>query len=322
MSKAMFVRQTGGAEVLSFEDRTLPEPVPGEIQVRHEAIGLNFVDIYLRTGLYKAELPTVLGQEGAGTVVKTGAGVTDFKIGDRISYYGPTGSYAEERNMPAANALPIPDGVDAQTAAAITLKGMTAYCLLKMVYELKSTDTILFHAAAGGVGQIAVQWAKHIGAKVIGTVGSDEKVEMMHALGADHVINMRKHNFAEKVAEITGGKGVDVVYDSIGKDTFEASLSCLRTRGLMVSFGNSSGPVAIANLGILTPKGLYLTRPSLFPYFTDRTITLKAAAELFALVKSGVLSIRIGQTFALKDAAAAHTALENRQTIGATVLLP
>lgn len=322
MSKAVFVRQTGGPEVLSFEDRTIDDPGPGEIQVRHEAIGLNFIDTYVRTGLYKTELPTVLGQEGAGVIIKTGQGVTDLKVGDRISYFGPTGSYAQERNMPAANALPVPDDVPLDIAAAITLKGITACYLLTMTWPLKKGETILFHAAAGGVGQIAVQWAKHIGATVIATVGSDEKAQIVRQLGADHVINMREEDFAARVAEITGGKGVDVVYDSLGKESFEDSLSCLRPRGLMVSFGNTTGPVSIDNLGILTAKGLYVTRPSIYPYFNEPETTRAAAAQVYDLVAKGVLSIQIGQRFALSDAAKAHIALESRQTVGSTIIEP
>lgn len=322
MSKAILVRQNGGPDVMQLEERTLAALKPDEVQVRHEAIGLNFVDTYYRSGLYKAPLPAVLGQEGAGIIVNVGADVTTHKVGDRVSYYGPMGSYAEERNMPSAMALHVPEAVDMQTAAAITLKGFTAYYLLKMTHQLKAGETILIHAAAGGVGQILVQWAKHIGATIIATVGTDEKAEMVRALGADHVINMRKEDFAARVKDITADKGVDVVYDSIGKDTFTQSLSCLRMRGLMVSFGNASGPVSIPDLGVLTTKGLFLTRPSIFPYFHEAQTIQTAAQELFDLVSKGVLSIKIGQTFALKDAAKAHTALETRQTIGATVLIP
>lgn len=322
MSKAVFVRENGGPEVLSFEDRTLDAPSANEIQVRHEAIGLNFIDVYLRTGLYPAKLPTVLGQEAAGIVTKIGDNVTDFKPGDRITYFGPTGSYAQERNMPAANAIPAPDDVPLDIAAAITLKGITACYLLTMTWPLKKGETILFHAAAGGVGQIAVQWAKHIGATVIATVGSDEKAEIVRGLGADHVINMRKESFAERVEQITGGKGVDVVYDSLGKDTFDGSLASLRTRGLMVSFGNTTGAVSVPNLGILTAKGLYLTRPSIYPYLSEPEPTRAAAAQLFNLVMKGVLSINIGQRFSLEDAAKAHIALESRQTVGSTIIEP
>lgn len=322
MSKAIFLRQTGGPEVLSFEDRDLEAPGVGEIQLRQEAIGLNFIDTYIRTGLYPTNLPTVLGQEGAGIITAIGPEVEGFEIGDRISYYGPTGSYAQERNLPAKNALPVPDDVPLDVAAAITLKGMTTCYLLTMTWPLKKGETILFHAAAGGVGQIAVQWAKHIGATVIGTVGSDEKAERVRALGADHVINIRNENFAERVKEITNGKGVDVVYDSLGKDTFEQSLECLRMRGLMVSFGNATGPVSVPSLAALTPKALFLTRPSLYPYFNEPQATRDAAAQVFDLVSKGILQITIGQRFPLEDTAKAHMALEGRQTVGSTIIEP
>lgn len=323
MTKAIIVRELGGPEVLKYEDYEVGRPGPGEIRVRHEAIGLNFIDIYLRTGLYPSSLPVVPGQEAAGVVVEVGEGVDEFKEGDRIAYYGSIGAYANERLMPANNAFPIPDDIDFDTAAAIMLKGMTTCYLLTMTAPLKKGDTILFHAAAGGVGSLAVQWAKSLGVRVIGTVGSDEKAELARANGADEVINLRTEDFAERVRELTDGKGVDVVYDSIGKDTFEASLDCLRPRGLMVSFGNSSGPVAVPNLGVLTAKGsLYVTRPTLAHYFSDRKIELESAAALFDKVRTGVLSVKIGQTFDLANVADSHRALQARETIGSTIIRP
>lgn len=323
MTKAIIVRELGGPEVLKYEDYEVGRPGPGEIRVRHESIGLNFIDVYLRTGLYPSSLPVVPGQEAAGVVVEVGEGVDEFKEGDRIAYYGSIGAYANERLMPASNAFPIPDDIDFDTAAAIMLKGMTTCYLLTMTAPLKKGDTILFHAAAGGVGSLAVQWAKSLGVRVIGTVGSDEKAELARANGADEVINLRTEDFVERVKELTDGKGVDVVYDSIGKDTFEASLDCLRPRGLMVSFGNSSGPVAIPNLGILTAKGsLYVTRPTLLHYFSDRKVDLESAAALFDMVRTGVLSVKIGQTFDLANVADAHRALQARETTGSTIIRP
>lgn len=321
MNKAITIESLGGTDKLQFVDWPVEPPAEGEIQVQHEAIGLNFIDTYFRTGLYKASLPMVLGQEAAGVVTKVGAGVTAFKTGDHVAYYGAMGAYTQTRNISASAALPVPDGVELDVAAAITLKGMTACYLLTMTHKLTKNDTILFHAASGGVGQIAIQWAKHIGATVIGTVGSEEKAEMARDNGADHVINLRKEDFVARVNEITEGRGVDVVYDSIGKDTFEQSLECLRPLGLMVSFGNSSGPVT-TSLSVLTPKALFLTRPTLGPYFADHQTRLASAKILFDLVANGVLTIKIGQRFALEDAGKAQDALEGRKTIGATVLLP
>lgn len=323
MTKAIVVKQFGGPEVLEFRDHEVGSPGAGEIRVRHEAIGLNFIDVYHRTGLYPNPLPFVPGQEAAGIVTEVGEGVTQFKAGDRIAYHGPIGSYAQERLMPADQALSLPDDIDFDTAAAIILKGMTACYLVTMTSPLKAGDTILYHAAAGGVGLIAVQWAKSLGVRVIGTVGSDEKGELARANGADEIINIREENFVERVKQFTDGKGVDVVYDSIGKDTFEASLDCLRPRGLMVSYGNSSGPVAVPSLGILAAKGsLYVTRPTTAHYFMDREVKLQSAATLFDKVRTGSLSVRIGQAFDLADVADAHRALEGRQTTGSTILRP
>jgi NADPH2:quinone reductase len=323
MTKAIRVHQFGGPEVLRYEDCVIGSPGPGQLKVKHEAIGLNFIDVYHRTGLYPNDLPFTPGSEAAGVVTEVGEGVTSFKPGDRISYSGPLGAYAQERLMPAVRALPLPDDIPFDTAAAITLKGMTVCYLLTMTWPLKPGETILFHAAAGGVGSLAVQWAKSLGARVIGTVGSDEKAELARANGADEVINLRRENFVERVKELTNDRGVDVVYDSIGKDTFEQSLNCLRPRGLMVSFGNSSGPVVIPNLGILASKGsLYLTRPTLGAYFSDRKVELESAARMFDMVRNGILSINIGQRFDLASASEAHRSLEARETTGSSILIP
>lgn len=323
MSRAIVIREFGGPEVLDLEDVTPGEPGPGEIKVRHHAIGLNFIDVYHRTGLYPNDLPLTPGSEAAGEVTAVDPDVTDFRVGDRVVYNGPIGAYAEERLIPADKAVPLPDDIDFETGAAIMLKGMTVCYLLTMTRTVTKDDTILFHAAAGGVGSLAVQWAKAIGARVIGTVGSDEKAEMARANGADAVINLNTENYVERARALTDGRGVDVVYDSIGKDTFESSLDCLRPRGLMVSFGNSSGPVSVPNLGILAGKGsLFVTRPTLAHYFPGPAELRAGAAKLFAMVSGGALSIHIGQRFALADVAQAHRALEGRQTTGSTILQP
>lgn len=323
MSKAIMVREHGGADVLKPEDREIGAPGAGEIAVRHHAIGLNFIDVYFRTGLYKADLPFVPGSEGAGEVTAVGEGVTEFKPGDRIAYNGPMGAYAEERLMPADRAVPLPDSVDYETAAAVMLKGLTAYYLLYMTWQVEPGETILFHAAAGGVGLIACQWAKALGATVIGTVGSEEKAELARENGCDHVINYSSETFPERVREITNGEGVDVVYDSVGKDTFEDSLDCLRRRGLMVSFGNSTGPVSVPDLGILSRKGsLFLTRPTLFDYLSERDDLLDGARHMFKTIEDGHIKVHIGQRFPLAEVAKAHEALEGRKTTGSTILLP
>ncbi|WP_091876880.1 quinone oxidoreductase [Phyllobacterium sp. OV277] len=325
MVKAIRIHQTGGPEALVYEDVEVGEPGPGEVRMRNEAIGLNFIDVYFRTGLYPSPggLPLIPGNEGAGIVLSVGAGVTDFKAGDRVAYVNPIGAYAEERLMPADRLVKVPDAISSEQAGSMMLKGMTAYYLLRETYPVKKGDTILFHAAAGGVGLIAGQWAKHLGATVIGTAGSDEKVKLALQNGFDHVINYRTENFVERVKEITGGKGVDVVYDSVGKDTFDGSLDCLRPRGMIVCFGQSSGPVPPFDLGILSRKGsLYLTRPTLFVYVAARAALENAARELFAQVESGVVRIDIGQKYALKDASTAHRDLEARKTTGTTVLIP
>ena len=324
MSKAIVVHSFGGPEVLSYEERELPPPGPGEARISHEAIGVNFLDIYHRSGLYPNQTPFTPGSEAAGIVKAVGEGVDDLKPGDRVCYFGPMGSYAEERNIPAQNLIAVPEDIPLDVAAATILKGLTVYYLLELTAEPKSGETIVFHSVAGGVGQIAVQWAKSKGLRIIGTVGSPEKAEIAKALGCDEVIDIRANpDFAPRVRDLTGGKGVGIVYDSIGKDTFEASLDCLWPRGLMVSFGNSSGPVAVPNLGILSAKGsLYLTRPTLFHYVVGREAMAEAAGHLWAKIRDGSVKPTIGQRFALADTASAHEALASRQTTGSTILIP
>lgn len=313
----------GGPEVLTWEEIDLPAPGPNEALIRQTAIGLNFIEIYQRTGLYPLPLPLVLGQEGAGVVEAVGPGVTDVKVGDRVAYAsGPSGAYAEKRLYPADRLVPLPDGLDDKTAAAIMLGGMTARYLVKETFPLKPGHTILFHAAAGGVGQIAVQWAKHLGATVIGTVSAG-KVDLAKSLGCDHVLISGQDDIAAKVKAITGGRGVDVVYDSVGKDTWEASLNALAPRGMMVTYGNASGPVDPISPLVLAGKGsLFLTRPTLGHYIETRERLLENAHDLFDVVLSGKVKIHVNQTFALKDVAQAHIALAERRTTGATVLLP
>ena len=324
MSKALVVHAFGGPEVLSYEDRELPPPGPGEVRVRHEAVGINFIDIYHRSGLYPNQTPFVPGSEAAGIVTELGEGVDFLKPGDRVCYFGPMGAYAEERNIPAANLIEVPDDISLETAAAVTLKGLTVLYLLEMTAEPQPGETIVFHSAAGGVGQIAVQWAKSLGLRVIGTVGSPEKAEIARALGCDEVIDIRATpDFAPIVREMTGGKGVGVVYDSIGKDTFERSLDCLWPRGLMVSFGNSSGPVEVPNLGVLSTKGsLYVTRPTLFHYVVGCEAMAEAGTRLWSKIRDGSVKVTIGQTFPLAEAGRAHEALKARETTGSTVLIP
>ena len=323
MSKAVIVREHGGPQVLSYEDRALAAPGPGEVSIRNRAIGLNFIDTYQRSGLYKVPLPFVAGNEGAGEVTAVGPGVDDVKVGDRVTYSGPIGAYAEERLMPAGRTAPIPEGIDFETAAAVTLKGITAYYLIFQTWPLKAGETILIHAAAGGVGQILTRWAKAIGATVYGTAGSSEKLDLVRAAGADEGINYRQEDFAQRVRELTAGRGVDVVYDGVGKATFDGSLDSLRTRGLMVSYGNASGPVSIPSLVVLSVKGsLYLTRPTTASYTATTQELRTAVGAVFEAVKSGVIEVAINQRFALADVAAAHSALENRQTTGSTILIP
>lgn len=324
MANVIRVHQYGGPEVMKWEEVEVGEPGQGQIKVKHAAVGVNYIDTYHRSGLYKQpSMPFTLGMEGAGDVTAVGAGVTDFKVGDRIAYAQPIGSYATERLMPAERAVKIPDGVDYKTAAAMMLQGMTVRYLIRKTYKVGPDTTLLWHAAAGGVGLIACQWLKSIGATVIGTAGSADKCKLAKDAGATHVINYKTENFAERVKEITGGKLCDVVYDSVGKDTFPASLDCLKPRGLFVTFGNSSGPVTGVDLGILGAKGsLYVTRPSLMAYVSTRADFLETANDLFDVVKKGVVKIAVNHTYPLKDAAQAHRDLEGRKTTGSIVLLP
>jgi NADPH2:quinone reductase len=302
----------------------VPDPGVGEVRVRQEAIGLNYIDVYFRTGLYPTSLPSGLGLEGAGVVEAVGAGVDALKPGDRVAYCSrPIGAYATVRNVPAAILAKVPDGVTSEVAAAIMLKGLTAEYLLRRTYPVKPGDTILFHAAAGGVGLLACQWARYIGATVIGTVSTDAKAELARAHGAQHVIVYSREDVVAQVKEITGGKGCQVVYDSVGKDTYMKSLDCLAPRGLLALFGAASGPVPAFDLGLLAAKGsLYVTRPTLFTYIAERAEYDAACAALFDVVQRGIVKVNIDQRFALADAAEAHRALESRRTTGATVLLP
>ena len=325
MTKAIRFTEYGGPEVLKWEDVDVGDPGPGEARVRHTAVGLNFIDTYQRTGLYPlASLPSGLGMEGAGIVEAVGEGVADIEEGQRVAYAGgPPGAYSEARVMPVGRLVPMPDAIDDQIAAAMMLKGMTAQYLIRQTYVVKAGDTILTHAAAGGVGLILCQWAKHLGATVIGTVGSDEKAELAKANGCDHPIVYTRENFAERVKEITDGKGVPVVYDSVGAATWEGSLDCLQPRGLMVSFGNASGKVDPVEPVVLSAKGsLFLTRPTLVHYTATRAELLAVAGDLFDVVGPGHVKILVNQTYALADTAQAHTDLEGRKTTGSTVLLP
>ena len=325
MVKAVRIHRVGGPEVLTYEDITLGAPGPGEVRIRNEAIGLNFLDVYYRTGLYPSPsgLPLIPGHEGAGVVLEVGPDVEDFKTGDRVAYTTSIGAYAEERLIATKFLVKVPEAISLEQAASMMLKGLTAQYLLRQTFPVKQGDTILFHAAAGGGGLIAGQWAKPLGATVIGTAGSDEKLKLALDNGYDHVINYKTENFVERVKELTGGKSVDVVYDSVGKDTFDGSLDCLRPRGMLVCFGQSSGPVPPFDLGILSRKGsLYLTRPTLFVYAATRDALVAGAEELFDLVAKGIIRIEIGQTYALKDVASAHRDLEGRRTTGTTVLIP
>lgn len=325
MVKAVRIHATGGPEQMQWEDVDVGEPADGQIRVRHAAVGLNFIDVYFRSGAYPApSLPFIPGLEAAGVVDAVGSGVTDLAPGDRVAYASPPlGAYAEARLLPADRAIRIPDGVDDQTAAAMMLKGMTAQYLLHSAYRVRSGETILFHAAAGGVGLIACQWAKHLGATVIGTVGSEEKAALAKSHGCDHPIIYTQHNFVEKVKEITDGKGVPVVYDSVGADTFMRSLDCLKPFGTMVSFGQSSGKVEPFDIGVLSAKGsLFLTRPTLMTYAAQRADLENMANELFDVVANHHVAIEVKQTYALCDAIQAHQDLEARKTVGSTVLIP
>ena len=324
MPHAIRIHKTGGPEVLQWDEVAVGDPGPGEARVRHTAIGVNYIDTYQRSGHYKLALPAGMGNEGAGVVEAVGPGVTDIKTGDRVAYCGgPPGAYSEVRVMPADRLVKLPDGVSERIAAALMLKGLTVQYLLRQTFPLKGGETILFHAAAGGVGSIACQWTRALGVTMIGTVGSDEKAAIAKANGCAHTIVYTREKFVERVKEITGGKGVPVVYDAVGKDTFPASLDCLSPRGMFVSFGNSSGPIAAFDILLLSQKGsLYVTRPTLATYTATRAALLAMAAELFELVKAGKIVSEARQTYPLKDAAQAHRDLEARKTTGSTLLLP
>lgn len=323
MSYAIRIHETGGPEKMRWEEVEVGSPGPGQVLVRNTAVGLNFIDVYQRTGLYPNALPLTLGMEGAGVVEAVGPKVKEFKVGDRVAYANPIGSYAEVCLRPVERLVKIPAGVSDRIAAAIMLKGMTAWYLIKRTYKVRKGDTILVHAAAGGVGQILCQWAKHLGATVIGTVGSDEKAVLAKKAGCKHVIVTSREKFVDRVKEITKGKGVPVVYDGVGKDTFMDSLDCLAPLGMMASFGNASGAVTQFNPGVLAQKGsLFLTRPTLFTYTGKREDLVKAARDLFAVVKSKAVRISINQTYPLREAAQAHIDLEARKTTGSTILLP
>ena len=324
MAQAIRFHATGGPEVLKLESVDVPKPGAGEVRVRNTAIGVNFIDTYQRSGLYPLPLPSPLGSEAAGVVEAVGPGVDWLKPGDRVGgCTGPIGAYSTERVMPADRLVKLPDGIEERTAAAMMLKGLTVQYLFRQTYLLKGGETILFHAAAGGVGLIACQWARALGVTMIGTVSSDAKAQLAREHGCAHTIVYTRENFVERVKELTGGKGVPVVYDSIGKDTFPGSLDCLSPRGLFVSFGSASGPVPPLNIMLLSQKGsLYVTRPTLFTYAASHAALDAMASELFALVKQGKIKPDARQTFPLKDAAEAHRALEGRKTTGATLLLP
>ena len=324
MIKAVRFEKTGGSDVLQYVDYDLPPPAKGQVQVRHTAIGVNFIDTYHRTGLYPLPLPSGVGSEAAGTVAAIGEGVAGFKLGERVGYCsGAIGSYAQANNVAAEKLVHLPDAISDELAAAILLKGMTAQYLLRRIHPVKAGETIVFHAAAGGVGQIGCQWARHLGATVIGTTTSPGKVALARANGCAHVLNSKEAGWEKAVREITGGKGVPVVYDSIGKDTFLAGLDCLSPRGIMVTYGNASGPVDPFPPSALAARGsLFVTRPVLAHYTSTKQELQETADDLFAVIQSGAVKVAINQRFALKDAAQAHDALTGKQTIGATILIP
>lgn len=324
MTKAIRIHAPGGPEQMRYEDVDVPAPGPGEVRIKHGAVGLNYIDVYHRSGLYAVPLPAILGLEAAGVIEALGEGVTEFKVGDRVAYANPpVGAYTEARNMPAHRLVLLPDDITEQQGAAMMLQGMTVQYLIRRTYRVQPGDTVLFHAAAGGVGLIACQWLRHLGVTTIGTVGSAEKGELAKAHGCDHIINYREENFVERVRELTNGEGVAAVYDSVGKDTFMGSLDCLRPLGTMALFGSASGPVAPFDPALLAPKGsLFLTRPTLMTYTAKREDMLAMAAELFDVVRSGAVRIEVNQTYPLAEAAQAHRDLEARKTTGSTVLLP
>jgi len=324
MAHAIRIHAHGGPEVLRWDEVQVGDPGPGEVRLRQSAVGLNYIDTYHRSGLYKlASLPAVIGMEGAGTVEAVGAGVTDLKPGDRVAYAGVLGGYADERLIAADRLVKLPPGIDDKTAAAMMLQGMTVRYLLRETYPCTAKTVMLFHAAAGGVGLIACQWARAIGATMIGTVGSDEKARLAKENGCTHLINYRTEDYVARVKEITNGEGCDVVYDSVGKDTFPSSLDCLKPKGLWVSFGNASGPVPLFDITILSAKGsLYATRPTVMAYTARRADLLANAADLFDMVGKGAVKITVSRTYPLREAAAAHRDLEARKTTGSVVLIP
>ncbi len=324
MTKAIRIHENGGPEVMRWEEVVLGDPGPNEVRIRHHAVGLNYIDVYFRTGLYPQPLPAGLGMEAAGVIEAVGSAVSGLVAGDRVAYAGPpNGAYAEARVMPAAKLVKLPDALSYEQGAAMMLQGMTAQYLLKRTFPVKAGQTILWHAAAGGVGLIACQWAKALGATVIGTVGSDAKVELARAHGCDHVIVYTRENFVERVKEITGGRGVPVVYDGVGKDTWPASLDCLSPLGMMVSFGNASGALPPLNTGDLASRGsLFFTRPTLMTYTAARDDLVASANDLFDAVITGKVKIEIKQRYPLAEAAQAHRDLEARRTTGSTLLIP
>jgi NADPH2:quinone reductase len=321
MVQAIRFAKTGGPEVLEWQQVEVGKPGEGQVRLRHTAVGLNYIDTYQRSGLYPIQLPSGLGSEAAGIVEEVGSGVTGLRPGDRVAYAGgPLGAYSEARVMAADRLVRLPDGITDQQGAAMMLKGMTAWYLLRRTHEVRPGETILIHAAAGGVGLIVCQWAKHLGATVIGTVGDDEKAALAKANGCDHPINYRREDFVARVNEITGGRKLPVVYDSVGKDTFYKSLDCLAPLGLMASFGQSSGAIGPVDIGILAGKGsLFLTRPTLNTYVANREDLLTAAKDLFDVVQKGVVKLAINQTYGLNEAAQAHRDLQDRKTTGSTV---
>jgi NADPH:quinone reductase len=323
MAKAIRFHRQGGPEVLQLDEVTVGDPGPGQVRIRHTAIGVNFVDTYQRSGLYPMQTPAVAGNEAAGVVLALGPGVKGLKKGDRVAYTGLPGSYCDERVVPADRMVKVPKGISDEQAASMMLKGMTVHYLIFSTFKVRKGDTVLWHAAAGGVGLIACQWLKKLGVTTIGTVGSEEKAQLARAHGCKHVVNYSSENFVERVKEITKGKKVPVVYDSVGKTTWEGSLDCLQPRGLMVSFGNASGPVAPVNLGILSTKGsLYVTRPTLNTHIASRADLVKRSNDLFSVVKSKKVKIETTARYKLADAANAHRDLEGRRTTGSVVLIP
>ena len=324
MTRVVEIEKTGGPEVLKFKTVKLNNPNPEEVLIEHKAIGLNFIDIYHRSGLYPLDLPSGIGGEASGIIKKIGSKVKDFSIGDNVTYAGaPLGSYASERNYPTKNLVKIPSDISFDVAATLMTKGLTTYYLLHKTYQVSSNETILFHAAAGGVGQIFCQWAKSLGCKIIGTVGSEEKISIAKKNGCDFVINYSKENFSKKVLEITKGKGVPVVYDGVGKNTFEGSIECLKTRGMMVSFGNSSGPLSNIDVRkIIQPKGLYFTRPVMGQYLGTKNEIREGAEKLFEKVTLGKVKVEIFKKYKLEDVVQAHKDLESRKIIGPAILIP